>query len=830
MRITKLILKNFGIHKYLEINSPNDTSVGIVGRNGGGKSTILTAIKYAFTAQLPRKAETFISNGTKTSSVELWFTKDGKEGHIMRELGGKRSLEFDGKSCTSAKEVDSTLESILSVNKDLVGNAVFIAQGTLPSLVDATESNRIAIYSKLLNIGYFEKLSDYASTECRSAELDLKEETGKKKAYEEELNTISEELRQLEAKYENQEYLFKIPNLVKALINQSANKTEMVRLDEAIKNKEYSIRESLNDIKLFEEKIEGKSEQEYTQFISSTRETISSFNNNIQTLKTAKEKLEQLMELTQQLAKLPKPKDGMSVEQLEEIKTSRYELAQKCESLSLLLDKKISLEQTTNRLPSLIEDENKKLEALNATINSLKAMETSLSVSVKTMEQSLKFKKLLRGKLDKGSTTCPNCGLKILGDQEISDENLKQLNDSITIMGQQLAKQRDEIFKKEEEYKTLQGIVNKNNINLANALQELRDIEPRIKILQPECEGHTYTECMDAYNDAKSQIELAHKVESIRSNMEIIKNSNELVANWYANGMESSIEAANVRISGFEQAVDENQKKLNEAIQNKASYISIMSNISSANRYVSQYTKELDELKKRRAFINTELPKEIQYEQSHLMSKMGFSENETSVFVEEIKQKADSIKSDMDDMDRKRDRVKTLKDLIGNLESSPEYKIKLSRLTKLQIIKNALSKSSIPATYLQSVFEVLVDSVSEYLSIMQTPFSIRSSSTEALAFEFTVDGNYWMPMSAFSGGQKTRIAIALLLSIQKIICPNVSFISLDEPSNALDADSVNELVQLLSMFTQTRIIEQFWVVDHNPLFERAFDQSYKIQN
>ena len=85
-------------------------------------------------------------------------------------------------------------------------------------------------------------------------------------------------------------------------------------------------------------------------------------------------------------------------------------------------------------------------------------------------------------------------------------------------------------------------------------------------------------------------------------------------------------------------------------------------------------------------------------------------------------------------------------------------------------------------------------------------------------------------MSSLSGGQKVRLSIAILIAIQKIICPDLGFLVLDEPSTHLDTDSVEALATMLTDLEKIVKISnsQIWFVDHNVALERACDIKIKL--
>jgi exonuclease SbcC len=159
MLLTKLELSNFGIHRDLTFESGNNAVVGLLGRNGAGKSTILDAIKYAFTGEIEGTIEEAVTYGQAKGHVEVTFIKNEKRGVIRRGVGKtpKRYLLWDGEELTNAKQIESKLGEILDVDRQAFSNACFLKQGSLNELLFGTESSREKLFIKLVNLSYCEK-------------------------------------------------------------------------------------------------------------------------------------------------------------------------------------------------------------------------------------------------------------------------------------------------------------------------------------------------------------------------------------------------------------------------------------------------------------------------------------------------------------------------------------------------------------------------------------------------------------------------------------------------------------------------------------------------
>ena len=165
MRLTKIKLSNFGIHKDLE-ETLEGSIVGIFGVNGGGKSTIQKGIEYGLTGSINDATGdaicTYLHNygmeGAATSaSVVLEFIVDGSAGSITRSFtasSGKRKLEWDGKTYTKAADVEAMLDTIIGADKKAIAALVCVKQGHLDKLLTGKESERRALLMKLCMLGH----------------------------------------------------------------------------------------------------------------------------------------------------------------------------------------------------------------------------------------------------------------------------------------------------------------------------------------------------------------------------------------------------------------------------------------------------------------------------------------------------------------------------------------------------------------------------------------------------------------------------------------------------------------------------------------------------
>ncbi|MFA9374687.1 MAG: AAA family ATPase, partial [Poseidonibacter sp.] len=184
MILCKLRLENFKKYTSYSINF-GEGLVGIIGKNGSGKSTIFEAILFALYGELKNKGyKEVIRNANATTKdavvVELDFEFDGIEYRVSREFRGK-ALSANAKFyknedliTTGAKEVTTSIVNLTKMSKDAFIHTLFASQKELTSLSSLKNEDRKKMIRKLLGL---EKI-DFIEKELIEKSRQLKREIG----------------------------------------------------------------------------------------------------------------------------------------------------------------------------------------------------------------------------------------------------------------------------------------------------------------------------------------------------------------------------------------------------------------------------------------------------------------------------------------------------------------------------------------------------------------------------------------------------------------------------------------------------------------------------
>lgn len=193
MQLTSITLHNFKVHRDLHLDLlPGVT--GIVGKNGKGKSSILSAIDFLVTGTTDTDQKSdCITLGESEGWVSGNFLLHDKQGYIERHLSvSKVVLRYDGKTLNKATEVKELWATLLQIDPVIFKNVIIAGQGVIPLLfsgdqsvrekifqrifmVPATEKTRGIIWDKYIKLAPPERLIEDASVlEARQVEVAVK--------------------------------------------------------------------------------------------------------------------------------------------------------------------------------------------------------------------------------------------------------------------------------------------------------------------------------------------------------------------------------------------------------------------------------------------------------------------------------------------------------------------------------------------------------------------------------------------------------------------------------------------------------------------------------
>ena len=158
--------------------------VGIIGKNGSGKSTIFEAILFALYGELKTKgAKDFIRNSAVSEkeavSVTLEFEFEDFIYKVIREFRGK-SLSANAKFykneeliTTGAKEVTNSIVKLVKMGRDSFIHTLFASQKELTSLSNLKPEDRKRMIRKLLGLEKIDAIETMLVDKSRGLKRDI---------------------------------------------------------------------------------------------------------------------------------------------------------------------------------------------------------------------------------------------------------------------------------------------------------------------------------------------------------------------------------------------------------------------------------------------------------------------------------------------------------------------------------------------------------------------------------------------------------------------------------------------------------------------------------
>jgi DNA repair exonuclease SbcCD ATPase subunit len=153
-------LKAYNTYSYksLELDLKSQGLVGVIGRNGSGKSTIWGLLESVCAFSLTNKDRLANQSDSKApTSISLSLTKQGQD-YVISLNKPKTKWQYnilcDGKDITPHTFADSVkaVNNILGFTKDEFGGAVHLKQNSCHILIDGTPADRKNYISRFFNL------------------------------------------------------------------------------------------------------------------------------------------------------------------------------------------------------------------------------------------------------------------------------------------------------------------------------------------------------------------------------------------------------------------------------------------------------------------------------------------------------------------------------------------------------------------------------------------------------------------------------------------------------------------------------------------------------
>jgi DNA repair exonuclease SbcCD ATPase subunit len=159
MQILELTLHNYKVHRNKTVKFENGV-VGIIGDNGSGKSSIISAICFLFTGEVDTdKKSECVTLGETEGWVKGKFILNDKEGSLERHLASSTVvLVYDGVTYKKVSEVNKLWNELLQIDTTIFNNVIVAKQGEIQSLFSNESAVREKVFQKIFMVPPTEKI------------------------------------------------------------------------------------------------------------------------------------------------------------------------------------------------------------------------------------------------------------------------------------------------------------------------------------------------------------------------------------------------------------------------------------------------------------------------------------------------------------------------------------------------------------------------------------------------------------------------------------------------------------------------------------------------
>lgn len=791
MQLKKLVLKQIGRHALLtcDLNAP---VAGLLGPNGVGKTTILRSIRYAMTGDFGADGEdgrvsanVFMRDGGKhgTGEIELEFEKQGKIGKITRRItktSTTRSLEWDGKTLTSAKDVDATMRDILNADKRSVMDCVFIKQGHTDDVLFGTETERERSFLRMVGCAHLDLVAKAAASQAAILRSTCQDNAPAMLDLGIQLEGKNSRFREISGE---------LAGCPDQSITITSLKQQVILLQDVMTREAI-----LTNAQTTLQQVQGNNVLATTQLadlgVDRARKAIyaTTLQNEWGTIWDSLGKQERLqgdaLAFKHQLDVLTAAEAvKIPEDQSEELERRRTQYAEKAKRQASLKDTCAAEEQRANhqRVIQEGEPELRKYQDVKDEAD-MKADELTRELDTLQANKEVQLWYMTVDVLNRIASTdcalesCPVCKSSLVHwSKDEAQQQRTELLDKLTAHKDKLKKTID------ERDKWRMGATRANlkiteisqQLTLARALLGDRPFDPSdFSIARGQLE--TLEAEMAAEAKAGQTIGAGQQQRA-----ELLKRLHEVqgaFAKWRERPDFKDLLAFNVGNSAITIENLKQQQRENEAAQQ-------------ANR------NELEQLARRIQQLEQAVQAEAIAQNSlrNAMAHITFQGTQQSISADlETRQTQQAAREQLLSVQREVQRdITSLTARQGELEILQRANLKkILAAEHMDLLAKVFGREGITRDYLDDLYGRLMFVVGPHLTRMNANFMVRKGPG-VLNFEFQRidEPSEWMQQSQLSGGQRVKMAVAFLLALQQIIIPDVGLLVLDEPTTHLDAAS-----------------------------------------
>ena len=789
MILTNLKLENFKKYTNFEIAFESGL-IGIIGKNGAGKSTIFEAILFALYGELKSKGDKEVVRNSNASSkdaviVELDFEFDTIEYKVIREFRGK-TLTANAKLyknseliTTGAKEVTTSIVNLTKMSKDAFVHTLFASQKELTSLSNSKPEERKKMIRKLLGL---EKI-DFVEKELIEKSRELKREIG----------AFTEVLLSAEDISIKKEYIVEYTKQSQEIQKDISTRTTLL---DSTKIEEQTIKQELELYTKTKEQKQNlharcellknsiKSHQVNQDKLSNELNNLNSKQTELRGLQSVKEEYISLHESIKEQEKLKEfhiRKEGLILEQNE--LRDQYKKAK--ETISLL-------EFETKEHKELVEKE----KALELKLESIKQTLLQIQTQEKTLFQEIAGEQKLISDISKKienitnlgrESNCPTCTRPLLDEYDnviLSLEHIvkttqKEKIDKATINLEEIQKNKEQIEESQKAYI-------KEHFELSKAINLIESKNRDLTIQKEHFEKVTQKGVKNKAELAKLEI---YSYDNTIHEQLLLKQKELKTKYEYVLSLETMLKR-----------VDSIKEELQTSIQNQDKY-----NLELLQKDLEFQAIKYDEVKHQEKIKQYD---EVQGKKDSLTAVI----NELKVKIATIQGQIKTIQESLNNNEIQLSKVQTKKDDLNDYE-----KIKIS----LAEFKTKLNSKVAPR---------ISDIASNmYAQITKGKYQHIEVSND---FDFYIyDEGKKYPIERFSGGEIDLANLVLRIAISKTLselsgASSVEFLAFDEVFGSQDEARRMEILE--AFHTIKEQYRQIFLISHEMEIKEMFERVVEV--
>lgn len=834
IKIKSIELRNFLKHKHFKKEFGDGMVTMLTGENGCGKTSIMSAISFAFRGVVPSVDKKtpqgrVVHRPAKSASVIMEFTVDGRPAKITRTVTasgkGGRTLEWDGREITSDAEVDKTMTELLGADLKSVENLVFIPQGALDGLFSGTFTERTDMWARLTSIYGYDKIAGIVDQAAKrlaggitdyTVTLQMAKDTAAQK--EEVLAAAVEAMNQLpdyDVISASVLQLNRLSGTLAAIENAKADRDVFLS---ALGNAQKQACMSDNEIASHRADIDAAVARQ-----SSVTAEKSKAVEAVAALKAAEDKLsaasfkksaaDRKIQAEAEVAAVEDSKPGDSG-----IVYTQAELSRVSDLMKQKADLTSSVSARSLMLPMLskIADD---AEAAAATLEKDFAdTSADLSVRLKDVQETRNLLQLLKDNTD---TCCPACGQTVgAGVGEYLDRQLAARTASLEEV-RKLHGEREAAFAAAMDVaKSKRKTAADETANVNSVKRMLENVEAALKNLPSEAEAAELIKILNSHAAKAAEWE-----ERRRSASAELAKANVMLAQF--SGVPDEAEAANDLAVAKANLAAIDQRDFDAELR------SIESEVLRLREVVAEANRATAVLSLNKTNYEAACSK-LAAEEKNLkdLADNATDDVKISIAIRGV-MTAESLNAAAVEMTQMLDRCRearvvaeaaervlaTSRDTIAEVERKIEAQRKKNDLLDdLKLLSAAFANGGASKDYLDYEFARAAVRVQDYLAETGAAFTVAPSEDSPLEFDFMILGDpdaSWLPQSQLSGGQRVTLALGIIHACHQLFIPSVGLMCLDEPSLHLSTSAKEQLAEWVRSVEQTGDI-QLIVCDHAP--------------